>query len=445
MENDSSAVGWQSILTFWFKEDDIKTLYNKKWFPTKTAQVEMDAYITATFGALLLAAEQGRLASWTDERESCLALIVLLDQFSRHVYRQSNREQIGINDMKVHGICQAFLHKGWHHQLSVPEYVFALMPMRHNDPSVDQLKFVLDEIRQKEACEARQMDLLQKFKRTTQRRLEARILESNTSSEILEHYEFEPDYSTVKDNSLLRSLTEFLDVHVHHEESPMTMIISLSGGVDSMVIAQLSHYIVMTNERYRQMKLVAVHVDYGNRPESAMECAFVHDWCRRHGIECISRRIDEVTRGVTKREEYELVARDIRYGLYRQVLDQFQARGICFGHHRGDVQENVISNLMKGLSLLELNGMNQVGMVNNVPIWRPLLNHDKSDIFDFAHCYGTPYFKDTTPLWSTRGKMRTRLMPLLAEIYRNGLPRRCSRRRLCSSRPDGGHQSPLHR
>ena len=111
MENDSSAVGWQSILTFWFKEDDIKTLYNKKWFPTKTAQVEMDAYITATFGALLLAAEQGRLASWTDERESCLALIVLLDQFSRHVYRQSNREQIGINDMKVHGICQAFLQR----------------------------------------------------------------------------------------------------------------------------------------------------------------------------------------------------------------------------------------------------------------------------------------------------------------------------------------------
>lgn len=193
-----------------------------------------------------------------------------------------------------------------------------------------------------------------------------------------------------------------------------------------MVIAQLLHYIRHEYERYRVLTIVAIHIDYANRPESGLECAFVQDWCARHDMVFRHRRIDEVTRGVTRREEYEVIARDIRYGVYKEVLAEFSAPAVCFGHHRGDVQENVISNLMRGLSLLELNGMSTVGTVNQVPIWRPLLEHDKDEIFAFAHRYGTPYFKDTTPLWSTRGKMRTRLMPLLAEMYGNGFLRNVS-------------------
>ena len=41
-------------------------------------------------------------------------------------------------------------------------------------------------------------------------------------------------------------------------------------------------------------------------------------------------------------------------------------------------------------------------------------------MFDYAHTFGVPYFKDTTPHWSTRGKLRNRLLPLLEEIYGEG-------------------------
>ena len=34
--------------------------------------------------------------------------------------------------------------------------------------------------------------------------------------------------------------------------------------------------------------------------------------------------------------------------------------------------------------------------------------------------YGVPYFLDTTPSWSTRGKLRTQLVPLLLEMYGEG-------------------------
>lgn len=39
----------------------------------------------------------------------------------------------------------------------------------------------------------------------------------------------------------------------------------------------------------------------------------------------------------------------------------------------------------------------------------------------YAHAFGVPYFKDSTPPWSTRGKLRSRLQPLLREVYGEGV------------------------
>ena len=55
--------------------------------------------------------------------------------------------------------------------------------------------------------------------------------------------------------------------------------------------------------------------------------------------------------------------------------------------------------------------------MNGVSIWRPLLPFTKEQIYDFAHRYGVPYFKDTTPHWSTRGHLRNELVPLLSSTH----------------------------
>tara|TARA_B110000090_G_C13067651_1_gene325977 strand:- start:23 stop:301 length:279 start_codon:yes stop_codon:yes gene_type:complete len=64
--------------------------------------------------------------------------------------------------------------------------------------------------------------------------------------------------------------------------------------------------------------------------------------------------------------------------------------------------------------------MESTGTTDGVSIWRPLLGHSKDDIFSFAHDYGVPYFIDTTPSWSTRGKLRNQLVPLLVDMYGAG-------------------------
>jgi tRNA(Ile)-lysidine synthase TilS/MesJ len=50
-----------------------------------------------------------------------------------------------------------------------------------------------------------------------------------------------------------------------------------------------------------------VHIDYGNRTESTAEAQYCEWFCKKLGIVFRKRRIDEVTRGQTKRDEYEKV------------------------------------------------------------------------------------------------------------------------------------------
>lgn len=64
--------------------------------------------------------------------------------------------------------------------------------------------------------------------------------------------------------------------------------------------------------------------------------------------------------------------------------------------------------------------MTATSLTNGVVVWRPLLQHSKDAIYAFAHKYGIPYFKDSTPSWSTRGKLRNQLLPLLKEMYGDG-------------------------
>jgi len=79
--------------------------------------------------------------------------------------------------------------------------------------------------------------------------------------------------------------------------------------------------------------------------------------------------------------------------------------------------------MMKGTSVLALGGMQAVCYMSqySVEIQRPLLQLDKQPIAQFARRFGVPFFKDTTPSWSTRGKLRRQLVPLLQDMYGDGV------------------------
>lgn len=249
----------------------------------------------------------------------------------------------------------------------------------------------------------------------------------NNSIQTLRNFSVTPPLKLLLKNSLFSSINEYILSQQKRYDELNYVCISLSGGVDSMVIAYICSMLHKLNPESYPFNVVALHVNYSNRKESNDEARFVEIFCSQLNIIFHKMTIDEMTRGKIARDIYEEETRNIRYGFYKEMTTKYNLKGILVGHHAGDVVENVFTNMMKGRTLIDICVMHPENIVNGVNIWRPMLHHFKEDVFDFAHEYGIPYFKDTTPEWSNRGIMRNELFPQLDKqygvVFRNNLYR----------------------
>lgn len=135
------APGAQAILDFWFADglqngwptQDMKAV----WFGGGPA---LDARITAAFGAQVQQAVEGGFAAWEDQPLSRLALILLLDQFTRNVSRGSPLAFAG--DTRAQRLVIDALEKTWDQLLPMACRVFLYMPLMHAENLVLQTECV---------------------------------------------------------------------------------------------------------------------------------------------------------------------------------------------------------------------------------------------------------------------------------------------------------------
>jgi len=127
----------KAILQFWFgelkSETDYPTEKAKLWFRGGEA---FDLLIKQEFEEDLKLAEAGKLDSWTETPESALALILLLDQFTRNVY--GDTPQAFAQDDKVLQIAKRALQYGLDQKLKPVERHFMYMPFMHSEVLEDQ-------------------------------------------------------------------------------------------------------------------------------------------------------------------------------------------------------------------------------------------------------------------------------------------------------------------
>lgn len=120
------------ILNFWFGhvEETIVPSENRAriWFADSS---DVDDNIKTQFKKTLQAAINGTYLDWEKEARGRLALIILLDQFSRHVYRDT--PQAYTQDEKALNICIAGIHNENDHELSLIERVFFYFPLLHSE------------------------------------------------------------------------------------------------------------------------------------------------------------------------------------------------------------------------------------------------------------------------------------------------------------------------
>ena len=111
------------ILHFWFEE-----ITPKAWF---SADPAFDALVTERFGGLLAQAAQGELSDWRSSHPGRLAEILVLDQFSRNIYR--NTPQAFAQDAMALALSQEAVTAGALTALSAIERCFLLMPFMHSE------------------------------------------------------------------------------------------------------------------------------------------------------------------------------------------------------------------------------------------------------------------------------------------------------------------------
>jgi tRNA(Ile)-lysidine synthetase-like protein len=184
--------------------------------------------------------------------------------------------------------------------------------------------------------------------------------------------------------------------------------ISLSGGVDSMVLMDILHK--------RGKEIIAVHINYNNRDESKMEEDFLKEYCESKKITFICHSFN-FKRGSMKRSNYESLTKQIKFKLFKSILKEYNLNYILLAHHKDDIIENIFTNFCRGENFLNLSVIKYSNIIMDVNIIRPLIDYYKSDIYDYAHFYEIPYFLDTTPDWSVRGKFRREILPILFNTF----------------------------
>src|SRR5687768_18546279 len=81
------------------------------------------------FGALLERAGRGELDSWAETARGALALVILLDQFSRNIHRGTPRSFAF--DGRALAIAKDALARGLDEELSIDHRIFFYMPLMH--------------------------------------------------------------------------------------------------------------------------------------------------------------------------------------------------------------------------------------------------------------------------------------------------------------------------
>jgi len=120
---------YQEILDFWFKESSQQDHWSKN-----------DAYdkkIHKLFMVDLEKAIQNEYDDWQDNSKSSLALIILLDQFSRNLFR--NNPKSYTQDTKSRLLVTEGIDREYLDELDPPERLFYLLPLVHSEEMQDHL------------------------------------------------------------------------------------------------------------------------------------------------------------------------------------------------------------------------------------------------------------------------------------------------------------------
>ena len=225
---------------------------------------------------------------------------------------------------------------------------------------------------------------------------------------------------------MLQRFTAFA-AQQHLFPSGQTVLLAVSGGRDSVVMAHLFHRAGIPFE--------IAHCNFHLRPgDCDRDEAFVRQLAAAYGVACHVASFDTRAVAAATGESIEQAARRLRYEFFARIITHNNSKLkthnsklitlLATAHHRDDSIETFFLNLFRGTGIAGLHGIrprSELKTQNSKPITvvHPMLPFGRADIDDYVRRHGLEYVEDYTnsELDARRNRIRHQLMPLLRELY----------------------------
>lgn len=185
------------------------------------------------------------------------------------------------------------------------------------------------------------------------------------------------------------------------------VLLAVSGGVDSVVLAHLMHS--------AGFPFAIAHCNFHLRPgDCDRDEQFVRQLAATYGVPIHVAQFQTLDHAARQHLCVEDAARQLRYGYFHQLCQQQGYAAILTAHHRDDAAETFFLNLLRGTGLSGLHGILPV----NGLVVRPLLPFGRDQIESYALQHHLLHVEDVTnaSLDYRRNQVRHQLMPLLRQL-----------------------------
>ncbi len=130
-----------AIIDYWIgPQESSPEIFGEKQKLWYTSSDDTDKHIEDEFGEALGAAEAGELDDWAESLTGSLALVILLDQFSRNLYRGT--PDAYRNDGAAQSVAKRVIDSGEYQQLNIPAKTLLYHPYHHAEDKALQDKCV---------------------------------------------------------------------------------------------------------------------------------------------------------------------------------------------------------------------------------------------------------------------------------------------------------------
>ncbi|MBG6112234.1 tRNA(Ile)-lysidine synthase [Flavobacterium sp. CG_9.10] len=190
------------------------------------------------------------------------------------------------------------------------------------------------------------------------------------------------------------------------------LLLATSGGLDSMVMANLFHKL--------NYEIAIAHCNFQLRGmESFEDQNFVQEYANANTIPLFVTQFDTKAFAEDYKLSTQVAARELRYNWFYELLENEKYDYILTAHHADDNLETFLINLTRGTGLEGLTGIPE----KNENIIRPLLLFSREEIENYAKENNIHWREDSSNASDKylRNKIRHHLVPMLKELNSNFL------------------------